>query len=91
MTDPDLLAARDAFAEIADEEGAPHTAHGYRTGRYDEGGAMRQAIRAAKIARLNAAGVLADLADAARSACDARQHPALIEALMDADRLTGPK
>jgi hypothetical protein len=32
-------------------------------------------------------GVLADLASAARSACDARQHTDLIEALVEADRL----
>lgn len=42
----------------------------------------------AEIERLR--GALSDLADAARSACDARQHQSLIDALMEADFLLSP-
>ncbi len=50
----------------------------------DEAAAALESM-AGEVAKLREA--LAELANAARSACDARQHPTLIEALMEADWL----
>lgn len=55
--------AREAHAQLAERNDAPGTAAAYRAGKYDEGGTMPVALRAAEIALEQAAKITEGHAD----------------------------